>query len=223
MFIMTYRLDVLRHVNLTVIVSYPYENIVFLITMKRVAALILLLSIIASCTKKTPVVIIETKFGNIHIELYADKAPITSENFMRYVDDQRYVGSTFYRVVKANNQPNSDVKIEVIQGGLYEDNHPQNLPPIAHENTKTTGILHTDGVISMARYGPGTATFEFFICVGNQPSLDFGGSRNSDNHGFAAFGKVIQGMDIVRIIHNQPEHEQYLEPRIPIINMEVIR
>ena len=74
----------------------------------------------------------------------------------------------------------------------------------------------------MARYEPGTATFEFFICVGDQPSLDFGGNRNPDNHGFAAFGKVIEGMNVVRKIHEQPEKDQYLKPRIPITEMRII-
>jgi peptidyl-prolyl cis-trans isomerase A (cyclophilin A) len=117
--------------------------------------------------------------------------------------------------VTLDNQPGSEVKIEVIQGGLFEDDHPQALPPIAHETTQQTGILHKDGVISMARYGPGTATGEFFICIGDQPKLDYGGIRNSDGQGFAAFGKVINGMDVVSKIQQSPEVEQYLKPRIP--------
>lgn len=181
------------------------------------------LSVALSCSHNNPIVIISTQYGDIEVELFEEKAPITSSNFMRYVDENRYLGATFYRVVKANNQPNSKVMIEVIQGGLYEDNHPQNLPPIIHENTKQTGILHKNGVISMARYEPGTATFEFFICIGDQPSLDYGGERNPDNEGFAAFGKVINGIEIVYEIHNLPDSSQYLVPRISINNMKVIR
>lgn len=202
--------------------SYPYEIIVFLDTMRKVAAFLVLLFTLCSCKDNNPIVIIETNFGNIEVELYPQKAPITSNNFMRYIHESRHKGATFYRVVTQDNQPNSKVKIEVIQGGLYEDDHPQFLPPIAHENTEMTGIKHLDGVISMARYGPGTATFEFFICVGDQPSLDYGGTRNSDNHGFAAFGKVVKGMDVVRTIQNQPEEDQYLLPRIPITGMDII-
>ncbi len=189
--------------------------------MGKWVAFLVLLCILTSCNQNNPIVIIETSFGDIEVELYPKKAPITANNFMRYIRENRYEGATFYRVVTLNNQPKSNVKIEVIQGGLFEDDHPQFLPPIAHENTETTGIKHVDGVISMARYGPGTATFEFFICVGDQTSLDYGGSRNSDNHGFAAFGKVVKGMDIVRAIQNQPEEGQYLIPRIPIISMGI--
>ncbi len=178
--------------------------------------------LLISCDKENPILVIETNLGNITLELYEKQAPITTQNFIRYIDEGRYKGATFYRVVTPDNQPNSKIKIEVIQGGLYEDNHPQNLPPIPHENTETTGILHLDGVISMARYEPGTATFEFFICVGDQPSLDFGGHRNPDNHGFAAFGKVIDGMDVVQEIQQQPEKEQLLEPRISINNMQIV-
>lgn len=177
----------------------------------------------ASCNNRNPIVVIETNLGTIEVELYQKEAPITVSNFIKYIDEDRYLGSTFYRVVTLKNQPTSEVKIEVIQGGLYEDNHPQNLPPIIHESTNITGVKHLDGVISMARYGPGTATFEFFICVGDQPSLDYGGARNTDNNGFAAFGKVISGMDVVQKIQDQPELEQLLAPRIPIISMKVIR
>ena len=190
--------------------------------MNRITTILLFLYILTSCGNKNPKVIIETKYGNITLELYEKQAPITTENFIKYIEEDRYKGSTFYRVVTQNNQPTSKVKIEVIQGGLYEDAHPQNLPPIPHENTEQTGILHLDGVISMARYEPGTATFEFFICVGDNPSLDYGGNRNPDNHGFAAFGKVIDGMDVVREIQQQPDKDQYLEPRIPITNMRVV-
>lgn len=191
--------------------------------MKKWTVFLLLASFVISCAHHNPIVVIETHFGIIEVELYEDEAPITAKNFMEYIDQKRHLGSTFYRVVTQENQPNSLNKIEVIQGGLYEDNHPQNLPPIEHENTDQTGIKHLDGVISMARYGPGTATFEFFICIGDQPLLDYGGKRNSDNHGFAAFGKVVSGMDIVRKIQMQPDSNQYLIPRIPIINMKIVR
>ena len=98
----------------------------------------------------------------------------------------------FTAIVRSDNQPGDSIRIAVIQGGLYEDDHPAMLPPIAHETTRQTGILHKNGVISMARGHPGTATSEFFICVGDQPALDYNGKRNPDKQGFAAFGKVIQ-------------------------------
>jgi peptidyl-prolyl cis-trans isomerase A (cyclophilin A) len=131
---------------------------------------------------------IETELGKIVLELYPEKAPVTVKNFLQYVDEKRYKGAFFYRVVHAENQPHSKIKIEVIQGGLKIENHPQALPPISHETTTQTGVLHKDGTISMARDKPGTASSEFFICIGNQPELDFGGKRNPDGQGFAAFG-----------------------------------
>ena len=175
----------------------------------------------AACGNKKSEVIISTELGDITIELYPDKAPVTVANFIRYIEENRFKGATFYRVVTQDNQPDNDVKIEVIQGGLFEDNHPQALPPIKHETTQQTGIRHLDGTISMARYGPGTATSEFFICIGNQPSLDYGGNRNTDGQGFAAFGRVVKGMDVVKKIQQQPEKEQYLKPRIKILEMEL--
>ena len=191
--------------------------------MKYIIATFILIILFSSCKHKNPKVVIETDLGVIVIELYENQAPVTSKNFIKYIDEKRWGDATFYRVVTSTNQPENNVKIEVIQGGLYEDDHPQVLPPIIHENTSVTGIKHLDGVISMARYEPGTATFEFFICVGNQPSLDYGGDRNMDNEGFAAFGKVVEGMNVVLKIHNQPEKNQYLEPRILINNMQVLQ
>lgn len=166
-----------------------------------------------------PRVIINSELGNILLELFLEKAPITTQNFLRYLDEDRYGGAVFYRSVHLNNQPNNIVKIEVIQGGLKNDDHPDCLPTIRHETTAKTGILHRDGVISMARNEPGTASSEFFICIGDQPELDFGGKRNPDGQGFAAFGKVIEGMAVVRQIQNQPDQEQYLSADIRILGI----
>jgi len=168
-----------------------------------------------------PRVLIQTELGDILLELYIHQAPVTVHNFLRYVEENRFAGATFYRVVLMDNQPNNKIKIEVIQGGLKEDNHPLSLSPIAHESTQQTGILHKDGVISMARDEPGTASSDFFICVGDQPELDFGGMRNPDGAGFAAFGKVIEGMDVVSKIHNSPVRDQTLEPNIAILKIEL--
>jgi len=176
---------------------------------------------ISACQMNTnnPEIQIQTPEGNITIELYQKEAPITVANFLKYIEEDRLREATFYRVVTQDNQPDSDIKIEVIQGGLYDDNHPDALPPIEHENTGETGILHKDGVISMARYGPGSATVEFFICVGDQPSLDYNGRRNSDGHGFAAFGKVVEGIDVVKKIQMLPADGQYLNPRLKILKV----
>ena len=142
-----------------------------------------------------------TDLGPIVIELYPDRAPISVANFLAYADQLLLDGGSFYRTVSAKND-NNPATISVIQGGLNRDDSP--LPAIAHETTKVTGILHTDGVISMARGAPGTAGAEFFICLGDNPALDFGGARNKDGQGFAAFGKVVEGMDVVRKIHYEP-------------------
>lgn len=146
-------------------------------------------------------VVMNTSAGDITLELYPEAAPVTVENFLKYVDGKHYANkASFYRTVRMDNQAQNNIKIEVIQGGLGME--VPNLPfePIKHETTKTTGILHKDGVISMGRLEPGTATSEFFICINDQPELDFGGERYPDGQGFAAFGKVVKGMDIVRLI-----------------------
>ena len=142
-----------------------------------------------------------TELGPIVIELYPDMVPITVANFLAYADRHLLDGGGFYRTVGPKND-NNPATISVIQGGLNRDDSP--LPAIAHETTKATGILHTDGVISMARGGPGSAGSEFFICIGDNPALDFGGLRNKDGQGFAAFGQVVEGMDVVRKIHDAP-------------------
>lgn len=152
-----------------------------------------------SCTTSKPRVSIETEAGDILLELYSKKAPITTTNFLRYVDEKRYDNTKFYRVVRMDNQKISPVKIEVIQGGLDADST-KKLPAIFHETNNKTGVKHLDGTLSMARTKPGSANSEFFICINNQPELDFGGKRNPDGQGFAAFGQVIAGMDVVRKI-----------------------
>jgi peptidyl-prolyl cis-trans isomerase A (cyclophilin A) len=162
----------------------------------------------------------KTELGDILIEVYPDKAPVTVANFLRYVDEGRYEGALFYRVVTPDNQPNMDIKIEIIQGGTSRSANPRELPPIEHETTDKTGIQHKDGTISMARLMPGSASSEFFICVGDQPSLDFGGMRNRDGQGFAAFGMVIEGMDVVRKIQQQPSERQYLTTPIKIFSIK---
>lgn len=142
-----------------------------------------------------------TEKGTIVIALYPDRAPITVANFLAYADKGLMDGAAFYRTVSPKND-NNPATISVIQGGLARDDSP--LPPIAHETTKVTGLSHKDGVISMARDTPGSATSEFFICLGDNPSLDYGGARNKDGRGFAAFGRVVEGMDVVRAIHDAP-------------------
>ncbi len=183
---------------------------------KHLQLFLLILTIITTaCSNSNPVITIETSLGDISVELYLKDAPVTAANFLRYVDNGLFDSTCFYRVVKTENQPCDSIRIDVIQGGRYNDEC-EFYPSISHETTKETGIRHLDGVISMARLDPGTATSEFFICVGNQPELDFGGRRNPDGQGFAAFGKVIGGMDVVKMIHNLDAPEQFLSPTVSI-------
>jgi peptidyl-prolyl cis-trans isomerase A (cyclophilin A) len=165
-----------------------------------------------------PRVAIVTEFGTIEVEIAEQAAPITAANFLSYVDDGSFDNSVFYRTVLLDNQPDNDVKIEVIQGGLGMDKIQGNArkPSIQQETTNITGLSHKDGVISMARLAPDSATSEFFICVNDQPELDFGGKRNPDGQGFAAFGWVTSGMEVVRQIQVQPHEAQNLTPPIAI-------
>ncbi|GHT12592.1 peptidyl-prolyl cis-trans isomerase [Bacteroidia bacterium] len=164
-------------------------------------------------------VVIETSLGEIVAVVYPEQAPITAKNFLRLVDLQLYnKGASFYRVTRNDNQPNQTVKIDVIQGGL-RGTGANKLQPIVHETTQTTGLSHLDGTLSMARGKPGTATSDFFICIGNQPELDFGGRRNPDGTGFAAFGSVIKGMDVVRTIQQLQDEKQYLLEPVKIISI----
>jgi peptidyl-prolyl cis-trans isomerase A (cyclophilin A) len=174
------------------------------------------------CVNGYPRIVIKTELGDMTVEIYEKDAPITATNFLRYVDNNLFAGASFYRVVTMDNQPNNDVKIEVIQGGLGFDEIDESFPPIEHETTSKTGITHKDGVISMARNEPGSASSEFFICINDQPELDFGGKRNPDGQGFAAFGKVIEGMDVVRKIQKQPADGQMLNPKIKIFSISRI-
>jgi peptidyl-prolyl cis-trans isomerase A (cyclophilin A) len=160
-------------------------------------------------------VLLKTEKGEIEVELDAAKAPITVANFLRYVDGKYYDGGRFHRTVKPDNQPNNDVKIEVIQAGIDKDK--KGFPPIKLERTRDTKLTHEDGTISMARSGPDTATGDFFICIGPQPELDFGGKRNTDGQGFAAFGRVVKGMDVVKQIQASSAKGQTLTPAIKIL------
>ena len=165
-------------------------------------------------------VVIQTELGDIEVAIDSINAPNTSVNFLKYVDEGFYSTGSFYRTVKLDNQPDNDVWIEVIQGGINREYRDKQFPPINLERTNQTHVKHEDGAISMARSGPDTATSAFFICIGNQPSLDFGGDRNPDGQGFAAFGKVSHGMEIIRNIQSSPAEGQGLTPAIKIINIK---
>jgi cyclophilin family peptidyl-prolyl cis-trans isomerase/type 1 glutamine amidotransferase len=164
-------------------------------------------------------VVIRTEKGDIEVELDAKRAPITVDNFLRYVDAGFYTDGVFHRTVHADNQPKNRIKIAVIQAGVNPKRAKEEFAPIKLERTKQTGIKHVDGTIAMARDGPDSATGDFFICVGEQPELDFGGKRNPDGQGFAAFGRVVKEMEVVRKINGCPEKDQTLTPAVRIVGV----
>jgi peptidyl-prolyl cis-trans isomerase A (cyclophilin A) len=176
---------------------------------------------IARPAAQSPVrVLVKTELGDIVVEVDAKRAPNTAANFFRYLDAGHYDGGTFHRTVKMDNQPDSPVKIEVIQAGVNRDRAKDGFPPIPLERTSVTGLRHADGTVSMARGQADSATSGWFICINDQPSLDFGGARNPDGQGFAAFGRVVQGMDVVRAIQRAPNTEaQVLTPPIKIVKV----
>lgn len=161
-------------------------------------------------------VLFTTELGEIELEIDVARAPGTAANFLKYVDAGSFDGGRFHRTVRPDNQPDSPVKIEVIQGGINPARDGEKLPPIPLERTNATGLTHKDGTISMARAAPDSATSDFFICIGDQPALDFGGKRNPDGQGFAAFGRVTRGMDAVRKIQQSSAQGQTLTPPVAI-------
>ena len=169
----------------------------------------------------TPHIIIKTAAGDVECELYAKKAPKSVAAFLSYVDSGIYNNASFYRVLNDDNQASNAEKSELIQGGIWRTNHKKavSLAGTPHESTQLTHILHKDGVLSLARSEPGTATTEFFICIGDQPGFDFGGENNPDGQGYAAFGKVVRGLDIVRNIYARPENNQSFDPPVVIYNI----
>jgi len=166
-------------------------------------------------------VVIGTELGDIRVALFADAAPVTVENFLDYVRSGHYDGGSFYRTVRADNQPQDRVKIAVIQAGGHPWEDSFTNQPIMLERTSETGLHHVNGTISMARSGPDTATTSFFICIGNQPALDYGGQRTPDGQGFAAFGIVVAGMDVVHKIHDMDARGQAIMPPVRILEAHV--
>jgi peptidyl-prolyl cis-trans isomerase A (cyclophilin A) len=149
-------------------------------------------------------VVFETEKGTIEVEVDAAHAPVTAANFLKYVDGGFYAGGSVNRAVRPDNTTRLDVEIQVIQFQIDPARRRDQFPPIALERTSVTGLRHVDGALSMARSGPDTATASFSIVIGNQPEMDFGGRRNPDGQGFAVFGRVVRGMDVVRAIQASP-------------------
>ena len=177
-------------------------------------------------------VVIETPLEEIHADIFVGQAPTTAANFLAHVDAGDYSDGVWHRTVTLENQPDNDVRIEVIQGGIDPARRDPEIARIPLERTTVTGLRHTDGTLSMSRFAPDTAHSDIFICIGDQPELDFGGRRNPDGQGFAAFGRVTSGMEVVRAIQQSPagegeprplsqspHHRQDLTPPVPILRI----
>lgn len=183
--------------------------------LRRALAALLGVAGLAAPPPPKPRVALRTDMGLLVVELENAKAPRTAANFLKHVEARRYDGTAFHRTVTPANQPDHPVKIQVVQGGELPAGTP-GVTPIPLEPTSTTGLRHEDGTLSMARDAPDTATTSFFICLGPQPELDFGGKRNPDGQGFAAFGRVVVGLDVVRKIQAAPVEGQTLVPPVKI-------
>lgn len=178
----------------------------------------------ASCSREkrdNPHVEISTRYGDIEVELYPKQAPVTVSAFLSYIDAGYYEESSFYRVLVDEDQPSWAPKSEIIQGGIYKANGAlvSKIPGIKHETTEQSGLSHTNGTLSLARQAPGTGHTEFFICVGDQRGYDFGGQNNPDGQGYAAFGRVVKGMDVVNRMYAAPQRDGQLIPQIYITDI----
>lgn len=164
-------------------------------------------------------VLIETEQGTIEVAVETMRAPITAANFLCYVDGSFFDGGQFHRTVTTENQPDDAVRIEVIQAGIDPNRTEERADPIPLERTSLTGLTHRDGALSMARRTPDSAVSDCFIGIGDQPSLDFVGARKPDGYGFAAFGHVVRGMEVVRAIQRAPAEGQTLTPPVRILSV----
>ncbi|HLY71518.1 MAG TPA: peptidylprolyl isomerase [Puia sp.] len=189
--------------------------------MRYVYATLALFYMISCMGKKytNPRVEIETRSGDIEVELFAANAPRSVAAFLSRVDSGYYKNASFYRALNEDNQPTGNAGTAILQGGVWRSKHNLLLPGIPHEDTRQTKLTHSNGTISFARGAPGSAATEFFICVGDQPGFDYGGTNNPDGQGYAAFGRVVRGMDLIIEWHNQPTNGDQLERPIDIVNI----
>lgn len=185
----------------------------------RLGVFIVLLFLASPQTSAPVRVVMQTEAGDIELEIDTGRAPVTAGNFLKYVDAALYDGGQFHRTVRPDNQVDKPVRIAVIQGAADAGRKSEFFPAIQLERTNVTGLTHKDGTVSMARGAPDTATNQFFLCVDDQPELDFGGKRNADGQGFAAFGRVVRGMDVVRKIQMSEAKGETLAPPIRILQV----
>jgi peptidyl-prolyl cis-trans isomerase A (cyclophilin A) len=175
----------------------------------------------APAARDIVIVRVETSLGNIDIAVDGEHAPITAANFLKYVDGGFYNGGRFHRATRPDNyQPQLPERppFQIVQADINPDRAKEKFPPIPLERTTKTGLMHRLGTISMPRgEDADSATSGFVICLDEStPSLDFGSKRYPDGQGFAAFGRVVKGMDVVRRIHSQPVKGQSLDPPVTI-------
>jgi peptidyl-prolyl cis-trans isomerase A (cyclophilin A) len=184
-------------------IMLPFRNVtdasaVFRLTMFM--PFVLMLAQALSPALKPVLVVFDTELGSITMEVDVVRAPVTGANFLKYVDGKFYDGGVINRAVRPDNTTRHDVEIQVIQFQSDPARRQEQFPPIPMERTSVTGLKHVDGALSMARSGPDTATTSFSIVINDQPEMDFGGKRNADGQGFAVFGRVVGGMDVVKKI-----------------------
>jgi peptidyl-prolyl cis-trans isomerase A (cyclophilin A) len=173
--------------------------------------------------QRTVAIVFETEKGAIEMDVDLAHAPITADNFLKYVDAGFFDGGVVNRAVRPDNTVRHDIEIQVIQFQINPARNREQFPPIPLERTNVTGLTHVDGALSMARAAPDTARGSFSIVIGDQPEMDFGGRRNPDGQGFAAFGRVVRGMDVVKAIHASPTGQrgpygtESLDPAVRVI------
>lgn len=185
--------------------------------------ILLAATLFLSCNQaeyKNPHIVIHTQLGDIEVELFPGQAPKTTAAFLSYIDSGFYTKTSFYRVLKTDEFPNPN-NTGIIQGGMWQTNPEKKmtLAGIEHETTKQSGLTHQSGTISLARTTPGSANTEFFICIGDQSTLDFGRRGTEDGQGFSAFGTVFKGMDIVRKIQAKNSHGDRFDEKIEILKI----
>ena len=197
------------------------KTISFLISMLLLAGAGLQTRASAQGGAALPRVLVQTTMGDIEIEVDTTRAPISGGTFLKHVDAGLYNNGRFHRTVKMDNQPKDNVKIEVIQAGIDPARDKEVTETIPLERTSATGLRHVEGTVSTPRLKPDSARTGFFICINDQPELDFGGKRNPDGQGFGAFGRVVRGMDVVRKIQMAPNTDaQNLTPPIAIVSVK---
>ncbi len=194
-----------------------------ILALLRQCAMLALLGTAIVGVSNEELVRVRTTLGDIDIAVDVTRAPVTSANFLKYVDGGFYTNGRFHRATRQDNYtvnlPNRPL-LECIQAGIDPGRRAQSFPPIPLERTSVTGLKHVVGIVSMARgTAADTATSDFFILLNDQPSLDFGGRRFDDAQGAAAFGRVVAGMDVVRKIQQQPVEAQRLTPPVTIVSV----